>query len=300
MGSKSRSSSSQSSTSQQFTTVNDGEFAGANGITIDESDHSINDSYNTETNTDIDYEQDNSIEDSYNTETNTEIDYEQDNSIEDSYNTDIELDGDYNNNTGVINLTDGGIIEEGFEFGKNALNANEQVSSMALRLGGQLFGDAVRFGSKALDTVEDTFDEATRFGRDSLNFGRDAFKEATAFGRDSLDFGRDAITAIDRQADRTTDAIFDLAESQTERFADSLEELTLNNADMINGLAGDLFAQNSAQSAEQLATVTELARNTALQGQDIVAKSANEQVKYMMFAVAGVAALGIFLTMKKG
>lgn len=283
MGSKSRSSSSQSSTSQQFTTINDGEFAGASDISIDESDHSIEDSYNTETNTDI------------------EID--QDNSIEDSYNTDIELDGDFNNNTGVINLTDGGIIEEGFEFGKTALEENsdvvargfhfgEEVAGDALRLGGQVVGYATEFGAKALRTVEDTFDDATRFGRESLNFGRDAFRGAT-------EFGRDAITAIDRQADRTTDAIFDLTESQTERFADSLEELTLNNADLINGLAGNLFSQQAAQSSEQLETVTELARNTALQGQDIVAKSANEQVKYMMFAVAGIAVFGIFLTMRK-
>lgn len=270
MGSRSRSSSSQSSTNQQFSQVNDGEFAGASGVTIDESDNSIEDSYNTENN--------------YELETN----WEQDNSIDDSYNTeiDIEMDGDYAGNSGTIQITDGNIVEEGFEFGSEALNG------------------AFGFGEEALNVVDNTVDRAFEYGEyvanQATNLSRDALAANESVSARAFNFGADSIDMVERSTARNLDAITDITETQTNAFTDTLEEITLANSGSLNDIAGSVLAQNAAQSTEQLEAVAELARNTSLQGQDIVAQSANEQVKYMMFAFVGLAAFGIFLTAKKG
>lgn len=274
MGSKSNASSRQTSTSQQFTHINDGEFAGASNFSIDESDRSV----------DIDYEQD------------------IDNSIDDSYNTEIDVrnDGDNAGNSGIINILDGGVIEEGFAFGETALEENsdivrsgfhfgEEVAGDALRLGANVVGDAFRFGDKALQTVEDTFDDATRlsrdtfryatdFGRDSLDFGRDAFKGAT-------DFGTQAISSLESLASENTEAIARLTERQSEALFSSLEEINDSNSSALLGLANGLFSRNATQNEAQLEAISELARNTSLQGQDIVAKTSAEQVKYIMLAI---------------
>ncbi|WP_435275702.1 hypothetical protein ACMAZF_01320 [Psychrobium sp. nBUS_13] len=117
MGGKSRSKQETTNTSSNTNIVNDGEFAGAGNVTIDESDHRVTDSNNT----------DNSIE------------------LEDSFNTDNSIDngGDYAGNNGTITMTDSGSIKEAFSFGRSALSANENALESAFD-----------FGSDALDEVQ--------------------------------------------------------------------------------------------------------------------------------------------------
>lgn len=124
MGGKSKSKQQTTNTSSNTNIVNDGKFAGAGNVTIDESDHSVEDSNNT----------DNSVR------------------VKDSNNTDnsIENDGDYAGNNGTINITDGGALKEAFGFGRSALEANENTLERAFDFG----SDAFDFGSDALDEVQ--------------------------------------------------------------------------------------------------------------------------------------------------
>lgn len=136
MGGKSRST--QSTTNQQSTNniVNDGKFAGAGDVTIDESTHSIEDSGNSNS------------------------------SINDSGNTDnsIENDGDYAGNNGTITLSDSGAIDAARDIATAALTSNESVIESAFGFGSDaldevqsvassVIGDLRQFGSEAIGSV---------------------------------------------------------------------------------------------------------------------------------------------------
>ena len=105
MGGKSKSSQSQQTSNSQYSQVNDGDFAGAHDFTIDESDNSIEDSYNTTNEL--------SIEDSYNQtynytdESDNSFNYtdESDNSmnVDDSFNTTNNYDFEDNSDNSVDN-----------------------------------------------------------------------------------------------------------------------------------------------------------------------------------------------------
>jgi len=133
MGGKSRST--QATTNQQSTAniVNEGDYAGAGDVTIDESTHSIEDSGNTNS------------------------------SINDSGNTDnsIENDGEYSGNNGNITLSDSGAIDAAKDVARDALSSNE----FALE-------SAFNFGSDALDEVQtvatSAMDNLRRFGSDAI------------------------------------------------------------------------------------------------------------------------------------
>lgn len=115
MGGKSKTSQTTESTQSSTNIVNEGEYAGASGVTIDESetDNSIEDSYNQDI--------DKSIEDSFNKDINQE--YEIDNSIsnEYDYSQEIENSGQFSGNTGEINVLDGGAIDAAFSLGERVI-----------------------------------------------------------------------------------------------------------------------------------------------------------------------------------
>lgn len=116
MGGKSKTSQTTQSTQATTNIVNDGEYAGASGVTIDESetDNSIEDSYNQDI--------DKSIEDSFNKDINQE--YEIDNSVSNEYDYSREIDnnGEYSGNTGTINVLDGGAIDAAFSLGEKVID----------------------------------------------------------------------------------------------------------------------------------------------------------------------------------
>ena len=143
MGGKSRST--QATTNQQSTNniVNDGEFAGAGDVTIDESTHSIEDSGNT----------DNSItlQDSGNTDNSVSTEYD------DSFNTDnsIENDGEFAGNNGTITITDGGAVNAAFEFGSDALDEVQTLASHA-------FENATKQADNFSDSVRSMLESGQR------------------------------------------------------------------------------------------------------------------------------------------
>ncbi|GAA6154478.1 hypothetical protein [Pseudoteredinibacter isoporae] len=123
MGGRSRSSQSTSTQQQTTNIVNDGQFAGAQGVTVDESetdnsieldleqdiDNSISDSFNK----DIEYDIDNSTSSSVSSNTSISNEYD--------YSQETENSGDYSGNTGTINVLDGGAIDAAFALGEQVI-----------------------------------------------------------------------------------------------------------------------------------------------------------------------------------
>jgi len=274
-----RSKSSQSTSNQQTTNniVNDGDYAGVGGnVTHDESST------------------DNSINDSYNTDNSQEWDVEIDNSISN--------DGDFAGNNGSINVLDGGVIDKAFDFaggvtsdalgfGEKALDSNESVSNAAI--------DAAKDAAKiAAETAADAIRENGRVIDSSLKLADNAINEVGSASKYAID-------AVNDNAQNSVDEISDLSKKTVTEFSEfSLDAVSELSSSLQNTTQTQL--NNSAQSVAQLAqsysedksTIAELARNTALQGQDIVANQAGEMVKYMAMAlgVVGLAVVAFSIT----
>lgn len=167
MGGKSRSS--QATTNQQSTNniVNDGEFAGAGDVTIDESTHTIEDSGNTDNSITLedsgntDNSVNNEFEDSFNTDNSVMTEYD------DSFNTDNSIDngGEFAGNNGTINITDGGAISDAFGFGRSALDANENAVDRAFDFGSDALDEVQTLATKAFDNSTkqaDNFSDSVR------------------------------------------------------------------------------------------------------------------------------------------
>lgn len=244
-----RSKSSQKTTHTQTTSnlVNDGTYAGATDVTVteDSNNSTIEDSYNQHL----------EIEDSFNTSHNTEIDNEIDNSVNDSNNTDIRdsnnvdnrVDGDVYH--GNVEFTDHGAIKEGADVAKEAIGELGDVTAAALRENTNVANNAFRFGEKAIDGVSDTAESAIS---DVTGFGISAIKEFTS--------------GIEKASSGYSQAIENINKHQLTQ-----------NQETTQGLI------NSQQ--ENLKVLSEVARNTSLQGQDLVAKSSE---KIVLFVVGGV------------
>jgi|CEGF01.1.fsa_nt_gi hypothetical protein len=198
MGGKSSSSQSSSTKNVQTSQVNDGTYAGNTGR-IDNSE------------TDID----------------NSVDYREE--------TDNSIDGDFNNNTGTVNVLDGGAIEEAFGFGRAAVDANAGVSEKAI-------------------------EGAVKSQELALNFGEESIKQV---GESANNFA-----AM-------------MAELQKDNIQSNRESL---------GFLGE-------QSSENLEMVGELARNTALAGQDIVANQSTKIATYALIA-SGVFVVAMVFVIK--
>jgi hypothetical protein len=96
-----KSSSKQETVNKQATTnlVNDGEYAGATDFLVNESDNSVKDSNNSETNLESNFESDSSVKDSNNSETNFESNlennFESDSSVNDSNNSETNSESNF-------------------------------------------------------------------------------------------------------------------------------------------------------------------------------------------------------------
>jgi hypothetical protein len=265
MGGKSKSS--QETTNTQLTTnnVNDGQYAGASGISIDESDTDIDNSVETDIEIDIDNSQEWDIDEDY--------DYSQDNDVNDSNNTDnsIENDGEFAGNNGTINFIDAGALEaattiasesiEGMvdiadisaETNQAALEANQKITSDAFDFGDRAFG----FGESALDEMQ--------------TVATSAMDNVTDFGTEAIDtlalFGGEALASVTEQA---------------ENFSDNLAGVTRANISSNQ----NVLENYSKSNTEDKGIIADLARSTSLAGQDIVAKTSEKMTMYMAAAMA--------------
>ncbi|GHE87473.1 hypothetical protein [Thalassotalea profundi] len=249
MGGSSRSNQSTSNQQQTNNIVNDGEFAGAGNVSIDESDHSITDAYNTETNIEV------AIDEDYDYSTNLEDSNNTDNSINDS---------NVNFAGGDIVLSDSGAINAAQEIALKALEESTKQNSAANELSQSALDVNGKVTAQAIESVEKTAEKAF---------------ETSVYAIDEVsDF---AELSVDTIGKTTTDVINELS-SSSEAFANNLNQATQANFSA-NEKALGVISDNNTKDKE---TIAELAKNTALAGQDIVATSSEKMVMYMAVAVA--------------
>ena len=294
-----RSKSSQSTSNKQVTNniVNDGDYAGVGGnVTHDESstDNSINDSYNTDNSQEWDVDIDNSQE------------WEIDNSISN--------DGDFAGNNGNINILDGGAIESAFDFASDnaalnnelaqgAINANTDLSKVSIESAQKSASDAARLAESVIKEQSNLAGQAFDFSGDAIeSLSQNSNAAIDAISQNSSDWGEfisnnsnAAIDAVSSTANSAIDNANDLSKATIAQFSEfGLDTLTELSSGLIDTTQTQL--NNSAQTLTQIsgaasndkAIIAELAKNTALQGQDIIAEQAGQMVKYVSFAIGFV------------
>lgn len=268
MGGKSSSSQSTSNLQTTNNIVNDGDYAGVGGnVTHDESSN------------------DNSVDNSQ----EWEIDI--DNSVEN--------DGDFAGNSGNISVLDGGAIKGAFDFasdvaggalnfGEKALDANEDVSKAAIdasNKAAEIAADAARRSAEAAaSAAANAIKENGRVVDASLDFAGDAVKQV----------GNTANTAINEVGDFGRSTISDFSEFSLDAVTELSDSLRNATQTQLNNSA-QTVAQIAQSASEDKAIISELAKNTALQGQDIVAEQAGQMIKYMAIAL-GVIGIAVAIT----
>ena len=253
MGGKSRSSQSTSNNQQTNNYVNDGQFAGAGNVSIDESDHSVR------IDEDYDYSTETDIDDSYNTDNST--------NLEDSNNTDNSIDvGDGNVAGGNITLTDSGAIDAAREIAIKALEESTAQNAAANDLSISAIESNERTIGRALNTAEYAIDEVQDIAQSSVE-----------------------------QVGKTSEDVINSLTASSVAFAENLESATAANF-----AANQQVLENVTQTtSDDKAVIAELARNTSLAGQDIVAKSSEKMTMYMAIA-AGVGFIAIAVIVSRG
>lgn len=283
-----RSKSSQSTSNKQVTNniVNDGDYAGVGGnVTHDESstDNSINDSYNTDYSQEWDVDIDNSQE------------WEIDNSISN--------DGDFAGNNGNINILDGGAIDAAFDFASDNATLNKELAQGAINANTDLskvsIESAQKSASDAARLAESVIKEQGKLAGQAFDFSGDAIdtisQNSSKWGEFISNNSNAAIDAVSSTANSAIDNANNLSKATITQFSEfGLDTLTELSSGLIDATQTQL--NNSAQTLTQIsgaasndkAVIAELAKNTALQGQDIIAEQAGQMVKYVSIAVGFV------------
>ena len=262
-------------------TINDfnGEYAGNNGTvdnssseTYQEVDNSqrLDQEIDNSTYQEIDNSQRNDL--SQRTDFNQEIDNSQRNDL--SQRTDINQDyGDNANNSGFNNTGEyvaGSVIDAGsFDLANNAIDGFAGVAN------------------RALDTSSDIIDSGLGFALSAIEDTSGAIIENS---NEAFAFGRESINEIGRNAEYAIDASLKNSEILQESFSDFAGDLTAASV-AAQDAANNIVSENGALLDSQLATVTELAKNTALAGQDVVAESSRKMTLYVSIAL-GVGFIG--------
>jgi len=275
-----RSNSRQTTTNAQETTnlVNDGEFAGASNISIDESDRSVNDSNNSEYN--LEQNIDRSVRDSNNSEYNLDQsvrdsnnqDYNLDQQIDNSTRTEQDIDnsmtvdqeyeysGANSGNSGTINMLDGGAIKANEEISKAAIDAAREQAKVNERIVAESLNQSISFGKEALGVVGST---STRAIQEVGDNARDAVGMVSEFGGQAIDLVSGNLT------------------QQAEKFASGLADISTNSSN----LNSKILAQVAQASTEDKETIAGIARSTSLAGQDLVASASQKMVLYVAVAL---------------
>lgn len=259
MGGKSRSSQTQHSSNSQTSINNTGEYAGNSGtINHDESRHEY----------DIDASDNRSW----------------DNSVEQDIDNSVANDGDFAGSTGNITILDGGAVESAFDFAGDALDSNNNAIDSAFDFGGKAIDANSEVSQSAIEAAEKAAEIARKSTESALENMAKSQKEAFGFGSQSLDTVRDVQESAINSMESAQSAF---SEHLGETTGDFIQAFGQSNESMNNAVS-QIMGETQQQNQEQLATVAELAKNTALAGQDIVAEQGGKMVKYMAFAFVGL------------
>jgi len=245
MGGSSKSSKNTSNTQVTNNIVNDGEFAGAGNVSLDESDRSINDSYNQ----------------------TYELSEEYDFSNKDSNNTDNSIEvGDGIFAGGDVSILDGGAIDAAKEIATAALEESTKQNAAANAL-----------SQSAIDSNE-------RTTKNALTTANHAITEVSDFADNSLE-----------TVGETSEKVIDSLTATSIGFAENLKAATETNFQSNESLVKSI----SDNSSSDKAVIAELAKNTSLAGQDIVAKSSEKMTMYMAVAM-GVGFIAVAIIVARG
>ncbi|MGL1956289.1 MAG: hypothetical protein OCD00_03080 [Colwellia sp.] len=274
MGGKSKSTQTTSNLQTTNNYVNDGDYAGViGGVTHDESeidfqdDHSVrNDIDNSVRNEyEFDYEDssDHSVRNDIDNSIRNDIDNSVQNDYEDNSDHSVSFDGDYAG-AGTVNILDGGAIEQSFDFATSTVEENSAILRESISA-------VTKNSTELVDALVDS--------------------QSNAFSSYDKVVG-DSFGAINQTTQRTLDTL----EKASGDYASNLTDFA---SDFVEGIT-DTQVSNSDNNKEQLATIAELAKNTSLQGQDIVAENSTKMVMYFMGAVAFIALIGSAVVLVKG
>lgn len=219
-----------------------------------------------ESSVDFDYEDSSDYSQNYDIDNSVRYDLDQDidnsvrNDIDQDYDNSVNNDGELSGNHGTINVLDGGAIEGAFDFGKEAIKESSETTR------------------EAINQVSSTATSVVNSLVDSQNNSFRTFEKVAG----------DAFTSVNKATEQTLTSL----ENVSSEYATGLGELSNSFAEELSGVQ----VQNMNNNKEQLAAIGELARNTALQGQDIVAENSSKMVLYFMGGTALIAVLAIGAT----
>ena len=188
-------------------------------------------------------------------------------------------DGDFAGSSGSITVLDGGALEIAESIALTALDNNALVVDRALDFGESAINEVGSVSVSAIDAINDNSARAMREVTDNSRFAIDSVND---FGSRVVgELSNVSGFAIDTVTDFSAEALEELTEN-TRVFSDNLTQVS--QASMANN--SQVLAAAAQSNSEDKAIIAELARNTSLAGQDIVAKSSEKMTMYMAIALA--------------
>ena len=256
MGGKSKSSQSQQTSNSQYSQVNDGDFAGAQDFTIDESDNSIEDSYNTTNEM--------SIEDSYNQtynytdESDNSFNYtdESDNSmnVDDSFNTTNNYEFEDNSDNSVDNSQ---YFEDNREIDQSQTFIDESDNS-------QYYED-----NSSVDNSQTFVDESVTDNSQYFEDNSDRSVDNSQYFEDNSDRSQTFIDESDNSITNTGD------------FAGVNGNISILDGGAVEeafNFASEVNAQGNATAREAINVITDNAANTLGVATDAITTTASESI----------------------
>ncbi|TMP84176.1 hypothetical protein CWB73_00480 [Pseudoalteromonas phenolica] len=222
MGGKSESNQKTSSSQQTTNIVNDGQFAGAQGVDASR--------------TDIDYDVDNSVRYDLDQDIDNSVrnDYDLDQDIDNSQHLDqdidnsIRYDGEFAGVSGTVNVLDGGAIEAGMGVALSGMDAAVD----AMRIGGNLGEHALSEMGNSVDTMAGV----SEYALDEMgDLSADALSEMGSTTNNALQL---AEYGMGEMASVTNDA-FELVGDVSQVALDANSYVSENALSEMGGLSGD-------------------------------------------------------------
>lgn len=309
-----RSSSNQSTSNAQHTNniVNDGDYAGVGGsVAHDESSLEIDEAFNTTTET--------SWENAFNTDNSQTSEFDEsfntDNSVVNENDNRVDYDDSFNTDNSVINENDNRIVNDGQFAGvstngdinvldSNSLEVAETIALSSLESNAFVVDKAFEFGGDAIEEVSGVAGHAINEMNDNSKFAMREVADNSRYAINSVnDFGQRVIGDLSDVSNNAMQNVTDIGayaigelEQSTESFSDNLAATT--QAAMATN--SQILEQNAANNTQDKAIIAELAKNTSLQGQDIVAKTSEKMTMYMALAVGVLGLAFVAMSMRGG
>jgi gas vesicle protein len=279
MGGKSKSSQTSTSNtdylSQAIQGDNEGQLIGGDGNTVNRTTTEVGDDFTGGNRTDVgdDFTGGNRTEIDGDINTGTQF--------QGDVNTGIQADGDYTQINGNYSVTDGGAFALAGDVVEEGLKANVDVLK------------------QAAETQQKAMEAAQKANENALKFGSDTVDSALSFGNSALNHMSDSQQAAIKQLSDSQQNALSEYSAQAKRYGEELGDMSQATVSAVNAAAKSAIEQNNESNAKSLETVQQLAAQTALGGQTVVAEQAGKMVMYVAAALA-VVAVGLIAFAARG